>query len=85
MTLVFMCCYVMVMFVVYLLLLNVVCFLSLRVYLGIVSLCIGCNGCSDFCLICNVCCLRCSWSGSFSVLLCKCCVFVSCVHPKYGI
>ena len=34
-------------------LLNVVCFLSLCVYVWIVSLCSGCVGCCAFCLICD--------------------------------
>ena len=42
-------------FIVSLVLLNVVCFLSLRVCLCIVSLCSGCDGCCDLCLICDVC------------------------------
>ena len=36
-------------------LLNVVCFLTLGVGLCIVSLCSGCDGCCAFCLICNTC------------------------------
>ena len=61
--LVFMSCSVMVsefglMFVVYIVLLNMVCVLSLGV-----CLCNGCNGCCAFCLICDVC-LRCSCSCS---------------------
>ena len=43
------------MFVVYLVLLNVVCFLRLGVCLCIVSLCSGCDGCCAFCLICDAC------------------------------
>ena len=41
------------MLVVYLMLLNVVCFLSLDVCGWIVSLCSGCVGCCAFCLICD--------------------------------
>ena len=36
-----------------------------------------------FCLTCDACSLRCSWSGSISVSSCRCCVFVSCVHTVY--
>ena len=39
-------------FVVYQVLLNVVCFLSLGVCLCIISLCSGCDGCCAFCRIC---------------------------------
>ena len=51
--LVFMSCSVvvhgfMLMFVVYLVLLNVVCFLRLGVCLSIVTLCGGCDGCGIF-------------------------------------
>ena len=45
-------------FVVYLVLLNVVCFLILAVCLSIVSLCSGCYGCCAFCPIYNACSLR---------------------------
>ena len=45
------------MFVVYLVLLNVVCFLSLGVSLCMVSLGSGCDGCCA--LICDACSLRC--------------------------
>ena len=41
----------------YLVLLNVVGFLNLGVCLCSVSLCSGCEGCCDFCLICDACCL----------------------------
>ena len=66
--LVFMSCSVMVsgfvlMFIVYLVLFNVVCFLRLGVRLCIVGLCNGCGGCCAFCLICDAC-RRCSWNGS---------------------
>ena len=69
------------MFVVYLVLLKVVCFLSLGVVLCLVSLCSGDAGCCDFCLICDACSLRCSCIGSICVSSCRCCVFVSSVHP----
>ena len=58
-----------------------VCFLSLGVCLCIVSVCIGCDGCCHFCVISDACNLRCSWSCSILVSSCRCCVFVSCVHP----
>ena len=57
-------------------LLEVVCFLSLGVYITSMY-----SGCCDFCLICDACSFRCSWSGSILVSLCRCCVFVYCVHP----
>jgi len=65
------------MFVVYLVLLNVVCFFSLGVWLCCVSLCSGLDGCCAFCLICDACSLRCSCMGSIFVSSCRCCVFVS--------
>ena len=34
-----------------------------------------------FCLHCNKWSCRCSCIGSMSVLSCRCCMFVSCVHP----
>ena len=33
------------------------------------------------CLYCEVWSCRCSCMGSMSVLSCRCCMFVSCVHP----
>ena len=65
--------------VVMLVLLNDVCFSSLGVRLCIVSLCSGSDGWCAFCLICDACSLRCSWSGSIYVSLCRCCVV--CVYP----
>ena len=59
----------------YLVLLNVVCFLSLGV-----CLCSVCGGCA-FCLMCDACSLRCSWSRSIFVSLYRFCVVVSCVYP----
>ena len=41
----------------------------------------GCDGCYVFCLYCEVWSCRCSCMGSMSVSSCKCCMFVSCVHP----
>ena len=40
-----------------------------------------CKGCCVFCLYCDACSCRCSCMGSMSVLPCRCCMFVSCVHP----
>ena len=34
-----------------------------------------------FCLYCEACGCRCSCMGSMSVSSCRCCMFVSCVHP----
>ena len=34
-----------------------------------------------FCLYCDAWSCRCSCMGSMSVLSCRCCMFVSCVHP----
>ena len=34
-----------------------------------------------FCLICDACSWRCSSMGSMCVSSCRCCVFVSVVHP----
>ena len=34
-----------------------------------------------FCLYCDVWGCRCSVYGKWSVLSCRCCMFVSCVHP----
>ena len=39
------------------------------------------SGCSDFCYICDACSLRCSFMGRLCVSSCRCCVFVSVVHP----
>ena len=41
----------------------------------------GCVGCWLFCLSCDECSLRCTFSGSMLVSLCKCWMFVSDVHP----
>ena len=54
---------------------------SLGVGLCIVIVCSGCDGCCGFSLICDACRLRCSCSSSTFVSLCRCFVFVSCVHP----
>ena len=34
-----------------------------------------------FCLYCDIWSCRCSCMGSMSVSSCRCCMFVSCVHP----
>ena len=67
------------MCVVYLVVLNVVCFLSIGV-----CLCSGCDGCCVFCLICDACSLKCSWSGSIFVSSCRYCVVSSCVLCSAG-
>ena len=46
-----------------------------------VGLCRGCDGCCVFCLYCEAWSYRCSCMGSVSVSSCRCCMFVSCVHP----
>ena len=46
-----------------------------------VCLCSGCDGCCVFCLYCDAWSCRCSCMGSVSVSSCRCCMFVSCVHP----
>ena len=46
-----------------------------------VYLCKGCDGCCVFCLFCDARSRRCSCMGSVSVSSCRCCTFVSCVHP----
>ena len=47
----------------------------------VVCLCKGCDGCCVFCLYCDAWSCRCSCMGSMSVSSCRCCMFVSCVHP----
>ena len=47
----------------------------------VVYLCSGCEGCCVFCLYCEAWSCRCSYMGSVSVSLCRCCMFVSCVYP----
>ena len=46
-----------------------------------VCVCTGCDGCCVFCLYCEAWSCRCSCMGSVSVSSCRCCMFVSCVHP----
>ena len=41
----------------------------------------GCDGCCVFCLYCEAWSCMCSCMGSVSVSSCRCCMFVSCVHP----
>ena len=56
-------------------------FFSLGVLKYVVCLCRGCDGCCVFCLYCEAWSYRCSCMGSVSVSSCRCCMFVSCVHP----
>ena len=63
------------MFVVFLVLFNVVCFLKMGGCLCIVSLYCGCDEYCDFCLICDACSLRCSWSVC-AVCLCPACILL---------
>ena len=56
-------------------------FLSLGVLKYVVCLCRGCDGCCVFCLYCEAWSCRCSCMRSVSVSSCRCCMFVSCVHP----
>ena len=44
-------------------------------------LCKECDGYCVFCLYCDAWSCRCSCMGSMSVSSCRCCMFVSCVHP----
>ena len=56
-------------------------FFCLGVFKYVVCLCRGCDGCCVFCLYCEAWSCRCSCMGSVSVLSCRCCMLVSCVHP----
>ena len=56
-------------------------FFSLGVLKYVVCLCSGCDACCILCLYCEAWCCRCSCMGSVSVSSCRCCMFVSCVHP----
>ena len=69
------------MSVVHSVLLYVVCFLRLGVVCCVVMQCSGCVGCCDFYLIFDAYSWRCSFMGSVCVSSCRCCVFVSVVHP----
>ena len=42
---------------------------------------LGCDGCCVFYLYCDAWSCRCSCMGCMSVSSCRCCMFVSCVHP----
>ena len=55
--------------------------LSLEVLKYLVYLCEGCDGCCVFCLYYEACGCRCLSMGSVGVSSCRCCMFVSCVHP----
>ena len=56
-------------------------FSCLAVLKYVVCLCSGCDGCCVLCLYCEEWSCRCSCMRSVSVLSCRCCMFVSCVHP----
>ena len=56
-------------------------FLGLGLLKYVVCLCRGCDVMDVFCLYCEACSCRCSCMGSVSVSSCRCCMFVSCVHP----
>ena len=47
----------------------------------VLCLCRGCDGCCILCLYCEAWSCRCSCMGSVSVSSCRCCMFLSCVHP----
>ena len=57
-------------------------FFSLGVLKNVVCLC---SGCYVFCLYCEAWSCRCSCMRSVSVSSCRCCKFVSCVHPVAGL
>lgn len=69
------------MLVVYRGLLKMVGFISRDEVKYNVCLCSGCDGCCVFCLSCDACSCKCSCVGRMFVSSCRCCVFVSCVHP----
>ena len=56
-------------------------FFSLGMLKYVVCLCRGCDGCCVFCLYCEAWSCRCPCMGSVIVSSCRCCMFVSCVHP----
>ena len=62
-----------------------VCCVAGVVSLGVlnyaVCLCKGCDVCCVFCMYCDAWSCRYSCMGSMSVSSCRCCMFVSCVHP----
>ena len=49
--------------------------------LYVVCLSRGCDGCCVFCLDCDAWSCKCSCMGSMSVSSCRCCMFMSCMHP----
>ena len=55
--------------------------LSLGVLKYVVCLCRGSDGCCVFCLYCEAWSCMCSCMGSVSVSSCRCCMFVSGMHP----
>ena len=69
------------MFVVYRELLKAVGFISRCEVLCVVYLCSGCDGYCTFCLTCDAYNCKCFCMGRMLVSSCKCCMFVSCVHP----
>ena len=60
---------------------KIVGFSSLGVLKYVVRLRRGCDGCCALRLYCEAWSCRCSRMGSVSVSSCRCCMFVSCVHP----
>ena len=69
------------MFMVYRELLKVVGFISRCEVLCVVYLYSGCDGYCAFCLTCDACNCKCLCMGRMLVSSCRCCIFVSCVHP----
>ena len=69
------------MFVVYRELLKVVGFISRCGLLCVVYLYNGCDGYCAFSLTCDACNCRCFCMGRMLISSCRCCIFVSCVHP----
>ena len=55
--------------------------LALGVLKYVVCLCKKCDGCCVVSVYCDMWSSRCSYMGSMSVSSCRCCIFVSCVHP----
>ena len=56
-------------------------FLALECWKYVVCLYSGFDGCCVFCLYCEAWNCRCSCMRSVPVSSCRCCMFVSCVHP----
>ena len=69
------------MLVVYRPLLKKVFFLSFGLLKYVVCLCKECDGCCVFCLYCKTWSCRCWCMVSVTVPSCRCCRFVSCLHP----